>query len=525
MSVHSVTSLMTTLNEALDAQPALQALTVRGEISNYKRSSAGHLYFTLKDDRSEIQCVMFAAAALYLRFPPSTGLQVVLQGGVELYGTRGQLQLRVRKMKPDGPGALRLKLEELRVKLTAEGLFDGERKRALSVLPVRVGIVTSREGSVLQDIVITLKRRNPAVLMVLSPAPVQGPEAPVRLVRALERVVAFGVDCVILARGGGSLEDLMAFNDEALVRAVAACPVPVVSAIGHQTDVTLCDLAADRRAPTPTAAAEMVAAELSELAHGLEVSTARLRRALERQLGTHRERLERLRSSPSLRFPERLTESRRAALDDLQTGLQRAVTLRARSERERLERLAVRPPSTALARAMLGDLEARLERSWTVRLRSEDERLGRLREAVLARHPRVLVARSRAEWRELEARLAPPLRLVAQRERALLAGLEPRLAPALLRVLRLRDERLAQLGERLRLSLERALAERRRSFGVLAGQLDAMSPLKVLERGYAFTTDASGAVVRSVQGRAVGDELSLHLSDGVLGVRVDALPE
>jgi exodeoxyribonuclease VII large subunit len=381
---------------------------------------------------------------------------------VELYGTRGQLQLRVRGMKPDGPGALRLKLEELRLKLEAEGLFAPDRKRRLPILPVRVGIVTSREGAVLRDIVTTLQRRNPAVHLVMCHAPVQGPEAPGRLVYALERVVAYGVDCVIVARGGGSLEDLMAFNDEELVRAVAACPVPIVSAIGHQTDTTLCDLAADRRAPTPTAAAEMVAAERSELLRSLDVSRTRLERAMSRQLASHRERLERLQGSPCLRYPERLFSS---------------------------------------ARLQLSGLVAALARSQAGRLRLERSSLERLREALLARHPRATLERHRSLLDELRLRLEHFLRLRTQRERGYLGPLAARLLPA----------------------LTRGLERRRQALGALAGQLDALSPLKVLERGYAYTLDSQGRLVRSVAGVSVGDRLQVHLCDGVLGVCADSV--
>ncbi len=539
---------MTTLNEALEAQPALQALTVRGEIANYKRSSKGHLYFTLKDDQSEITCVMFHTAAMYLRFPPSSGLQVVLQGGVELYGTRGQLQLRVRKMQPDGPGALRLKLEELRKKLDAEGLFEPDRKRALAVLPARVGVVTSREGSVLHDIAVTLKRRNPGVQLIVSPAPVQGADAPGRLIRALERVVAFGVDCVIIARGGGSLEDLMAFNDEELVRAVAACPVPIVSAIGHQTDVTLCDMAADRRAPTPTAAAELVAADRADLKHALDVSRTRLQRALQRQLQSHRERLERLQGSPCLRYPERLLAGARASLRMLQTDLER-FPKRLKLDRARLEeltsRLQARHGLGQRERLELRALTANLAR-YPARLQRERDRLEELSSRLQIRHPRLAtererlrlgeltarlrsrlpekeVLRERSRLGELEARLLHPIRQLGQRERRTVQELLGRLKPALLRSMSPRHTVIGALRERLRPALERSLERRRQRLGALAGQLDALSPLKVLERGYAYTRDADGRVVTSVLGRQPGDALKLYLADGVLGVRVDSV--
>lgn len=518
--IHSVTSLMGTLHQALEAQPALQALVVRGEISDYRRSSAGHLYFVLKDDRSEIRCVMFALAATQVRFPPSNGLQVVLHGGIELYGQRGQLQLQVRRMRPDGEGALRLRLEELRARLTAEGLFDPARKRRLPLLPVRVGVVTSRDAAVLRDIATTLKRRNPGVQLIVSPAPVQGAEAPGRLVRALERVVAFGVDCVIVARGGGSLEDLMAFNDEALVRAVAACSVPVVSAIGHETDVTLCDMAADRRAPTPTAAAELVAADRGELLGTLDQVRTRLERAMARQLEAYRQRLERLARSPVLRFPERLVQPARAELSGLGAALARAQSARVQLERVQLEGLAqavrARHPSLVLARerARLEELLPRLEAATTRGLALQRERLAGLQHSL--RPPAVALARQ-GLGTLADRLLRGALSLVRARRAELSLLVLPPLSLAPLRSL------FSSLEARLTQAAVHDLERRRQLLGALAAQLDALSPLRVLQRGYALTRDEQGRLVRSVAGRVPGEALRVHLGDGQLGVRIEEI--
>ncbi len=518
--IHSVTSLMGALHQALEAQPALQTLVVRGEISDFRRSSAGHLYFVLRDDRSEIRCVMFAMAATQVRFPPSNGLQVVLHGGIELYGQRGQLQLQVRRMRPDGEGALRLRLEELRARLTAEGLFDPARKRRLPLLPVRVGLVTSREGAVLHDIRTTLRRRNPGVQLIVSPAPVQGADAPGRLVRALERVVAFGVDCVIVARGGGSLEDLMAFNDEVLVRAVAACSVPVVSAIGHETDVTLCDLAADRRAPTPTAAAELVAADRGELLGTLEQVRTRLERALLRRLEGHRERLERLRRSPVLRFPERLVQPARSELSGLSISLARLQSARMQLERVQLEGLAQavrsRHPSLVLGRerARLEELRPRLEAALRRGLALQRERLAGLQHSL--RPPAVTPARQ-GLGTLADRLLRGALSLVRARRAELSLLAVPPLSLTPLRSL------LESLQARLDGAAAHDLERRRQSLGALAGQLDALSPLSVLQRGYALARDEQGRLVRSVRGRVPGEVLRVHLADGQLGVRVEEI--
>ncbi|GMU55241.1 MAG: hypothetical protein AMXMBFR33_43870 [Candidatus Xenobia bacterium] len=518
--IHSVTSLMGSLHQALAAQPALQALVVRGEISDFRRSSAGHLYFALKDERSEIRCVMFALAATQVRFPPSNGLQVVLHGGIELYGQRGQLQLQVRRMRPDGEGALRLRLEELRARLTAEGLFEPARKRRLPLLPVRVGVVTSRDGAVLRDIATTLKRRNPGVQLIVSPAPVQGADAPGRLVRALERVVAFGVDCVIVARGGGSLEDLMAFNDEGLVRAVAACSVPVVSAIGHETDVTLCDMAADRRAATPTAAAELVAADRGELLGTLEQLRTRLERALFRQLDGQRQRLERLARSPVLRFPERLVQPARTELGGLSAKLARVQMVRVQLERVLLEGLTqavrARHPSLVLGRerARLEELQPRLGAALKRGLALQRERLAGLQHSL--RPPAVALARQ-GLGALADRLLRGSLSLVRARRAELSLLVVPPLSLAPLRSL------LSSLEARLEGAVVHDLERRRQLLGALAGQLDALSPLSVLHRGYALTRDEQGRLVRSVAGRVPGEALRVHLCDGQLGVRVEEI--
>jgi exodeoxyribonuclease VII large subunit len=254
----TVTDVNRYIKSLLNSDEVLSAVTIRGEISNFKAHGSGHLYFTLKDEGAEIAAVMFRGDASRLAFRPADGMRVVVYGSVDVYEKSGRYQVYVRTMQADGVGAMMLAFERLKRKLTAEGLFDEARKRPLPPFPTCVGVITAPTGAAIQDILNITGRRYPQAKILLYPSLVQGAEAPASLCAGLATLNALeACDVIILGRGGGSLEDLWAFNDEALVRAVAASRIPVISAVGHETDFTLCDFAADRRAPTPSAAAEL----------------------------------------------------------------------------------------------------------------------------------------------------------------------------------------------------------------------------------------------------------------------------
>jgi exodeoxyribonuclease VII large subunit len=256
---------------------------VQGEISNFSRPASGHIYFTLKDDRAQVRCALFRQKAAWLRFAPRDGALVLVRGRLTLYEARGDYQLVLEHMEEAGEGALRAAFEALKSRLAAEGLFDAERKRALPRLPRRLGVLTSPSGAAVRDILHVLGRRFPMLEVEVLPVPVQGASAAAEIRAMLERAGASGrYDVLLLARGGGSLEDLWSFNDEALARAVAASPVPVVSAVGHEIDFSLTDFAADLRAPTPSAAAEMLVPDAAELAAGLAHARRRLATAMDR---------------------------------------------------------------------------------------------------------------------------------------------------------------------------------------------------------------------------------------------------
>lgn len=281
----TVSELNDYVRRSLASDPILHNITISGEVSNFKVYSSGHWYFTLKDDLSRIDCAMFRQHNFNVRFLPRDGMKVLVKGSAGLYVQSGKYQFYAESMQQSGLGELYQRYMELKEKLTKEGLFDAARKRPLPLLPRKVGIVTSVSGAVLHDIRTVAGRRFPGLPLVLRPAQVQGDGAAQDIARGVMEVSAVpGVDVIIVGRGGGSMEDLWAFNEEVVVRAVAACPVPVISAVGHETDHTLCDLAADMRAPTPSAAAELAVPEREALTEQVDGMLFDMQRAAENAL-------------------------------------------------------------------------------------------------------------------------------------------------------------------------------------------------------------------------------------------------
>ena len=270
--IYAVRELVTSVRTHLEK--GFPDVWVEGEISNYRPADSGHLYLTLKDGDSQLRVVMFRAQARLLRFRPQNGMQVIARGRVTLYEARGEMQLLAEYMEPMGAGALQVAFEQLKAKLAAEGLFAQERKKPLPLLPRRIGVITSPRGAVIRDILNVLARRHQSLNVLIYPAQVQGTSAAAEVSAGIrffnsERddssQSAFAVDVILIARGGGSVEDLAAFNDESLARAIAASQIPIISAVGHETDFTICDFVADLRAPTPSAAAEIVVRSQQEL--------------------------------------------------------------------------------------------------------------------------------------------------------------------------------------------------------------------------------------------------------------------
>jgi exodeoxyribonuclease VII large subunit len=289
----SVSDLNRYVRQHIESDYRLQDVRVRGEISGFKAYPSGHWYFSLKDSSAQINCVMWRNRVTYQRYTPRDGDAVELQGHVTLYETRGQYQLDVASIQPQGEGALFAEFTRLKAQLEAEGLFDPARKRLLPAQPRRIALVTSPAGAALRDMLNVLRRRLPLAEVILAPTPVQGPEAPPQIVEALRAVAAIRPDVVIIGRGGGSLEDLWAFNAERVVRAIVQMPAPVVSGVGHETDFTLADFAADVRAPTPSAAAELVSAiSIDDLRAGVDAASERIAAAMTDTLEAQRTRLD-----------------------------------------------------------------------------------------------------------------------------------------------------------------------------------------------------------------------------------------
>jgi exodeoxyribonuclease VII large subunit len=413
---------------------------VEGEISNFRPAPSGHVYFTLKDADAQLPVVLFRRQAMLLRFRPEDGLHVLVRGRVSVYEQRGQMQLVAETMEPVGAGSLQLAFEQLKERLKAEGLFDAGRKRPLPAFPRAVGIVTSPTGAVIRDFLNIVARRHSGLNVLLFPVSVQGDQAPAEVETALAELNASGlVDIIVLARGGGSLEDLAAFNSERVARAIAASRLPVVSAIGHETDFTIADFAADLRAPTPSAAAELITEAQHRIAEHLADQDHRLERAARFQLLQARQRLTRL---PISRAEARMT------------------TLIHRSAQR------------------LDDFSLRLEAAASDQLRQRQRHVADLAAAVLRHDPRQGLAQA--------------------------------------------SERLAACRTRLDRSLERAIHASASTVGALDARLHSLSPLAVLDRGYAMVLDAQGGLVRSTAQLASGDKITTRLSDGTFTSRVEA---
>ena len=313
------------LRELMDSDDILRDIWVRGEISNLSRPSSGHIYFTLKDSNSALKCVVWKTTAIRLPILLQSGMAIEAHGGISVYERDGQYQLYIDSVRMSGEGELYREFMRLKAKLEAEGLFDPDQKRALPEMPAHIGVITSPTGAALQDILNTLRRRYPLAEVTLAAAAVQGEEAPPALVKAIERLNRDrSVDVIILARGGGSLEDLWAFNDERVVRAVAASEIPIVTGVGHEVDFTLCDFAADLRAPTPTAAAELSTPDREDLRAELEALKSRLGFALERDVMYFWADLLEIKHKLSQLSPMWLVRNDRQRLDEMVKRMQTA---------------------------------------------------------------------------------------------------------------------------------------------------------------------------------------------------------
>ncbi|HSS21982.1 MAG TPA: exodeoxyribonuclease VII large subunit [Pyrinomonadaceae bacterium] len=448
----TVSELTESVRKAIEAR--FNSVWVEGEISNFKAHSSGHWYFTIKDETAQLRAKCFRSANSRIRFRPKDGLHVRARGRLTVYEARGEYELIVEALDPVGAGALQIAFEQMRDRLQAEGLFARELKRPLPVFPGRVGVVTSPTGAAIRDILNVISRRTRTVHVLFSPARVQGEAAGSDIARAIKlindfhkRALASGsskdlVDVLIVGRGGGSTEDLWAFNQEEVARAIRASVIPVISAVGHETDFTIADFAADLRAPTPSAAAELVAAREDHICSSLAQSSQSLTQLMRYKIVNARTRVQKHALSQ--------------AFDEVRGQLRNAA-IRANTARHRLEMLVTQTVRAA-------------------QLRNEA-----LAGALAPTHLRALVAEART--------------------------------------------RLDSAYTGCNLALERQVAESKQRFGLAAASLDALSPLAVLQRGYAIAQTEEGKLLRDASNISVGDSVNVRLSKGKIKTTVNEIEQ
>lgn len=377
----SVNSLTKYIKRKFDADPYLRNVFVKGELSNVKIHPSGHIYFTLKDDKSRIQSAMFRTAASNLKFKPEEGMNVLITGDVSVYEASGQYQLYVQSMQPDGVGSLYLAYEQLKRELAKEGLFEVKWKQSLPLLPRTIGVITAQSGAALRDICSTIQRRYPLASIVLFPAIVQGPQAAPSIVHSIGQASAHGsIDVLIIGRGGGSIEDLWAFNEEEVARAIFSCRIPTISAVGHETDTTIADLVADMRAPTPTAAAELAVPSREELFDRILDRKSSIYTAFSNQIKHERKRLTHYQQSYPFQFPERLYRpftERLSGLDNRLVRMRSELTSARLADHARLERMLLfYSPNHKIREGIRNNslLTERLTRAIHQELRNKNER-------------------------------------------------------------------------------------------------------------------------------------------------------
>ncbi|WP_169306568.1 exodeoxyribonuclease VII large subunit [Cohnella pontilimi] len=435
----SIRDLNRYIKVRLEGDPGLQDIWLRGEISNFTHHSSGHMYFTLKDESGRLKCIMFASYNQRLPFAPKDGMKVLARGGVSVYERDGAYQFYATAMQPDGIGSLYLAFEQLKKKLEAEGLFAPHVKRPIPRFPRAIGVITSPTGAAVRDIIITLQRRHPSVPILLHPVSVQGTAAAPSIVKAIETMNRLAeVDVLIVGRGGGSLEELWAFNEEAVARAIRASLIPVISAVGHETDFTIADFVADLRAATPTAAAELAVPHAAELRQHLSHLEQRMGKSLRLLAGKSRERWQHAARSPYFTDPRRMLLAQAERLDRLRDRL----TFRAQSQ---------------LGRAA--------------------ERAARLNGRLAASSPTEQAAFAR--------------------------------------------KRMTGAARALELAMSGTLRSSRNAYVSLVRHLDALSPLKVMGRGYSLVYDEKEKnLIRTIGEVQPGDLVRVRLADGRLDCQV-----
>ncbi|MCY8971820.1 exodeoxyribonuclease VII large subunit [Bacillus atrophaeus] len=372
----TVSALTKYIKRKFDVDPHLEDIWIKGELSNVKIHTRGHIYFTLKDENARMQSVMFARQSARLPFKPESGMKVLVRGGISVYEPSGNYQLYAKEMQPDGVGALYLAYEELKKKLANEGLFDERHKKTIPAFPASIGVVTSPTGAAVRDVITTLKRRYPLVKIIVLPALVQGENASRSIVKRIEEANEKQMcDVLIVGRGGGSIEELWAFNEEIVARSIFSSRIPIISAVGHETDFTISDFVADIRAATPTGAAEIAVPHTTDLIERIKTAEVRITRAMQQHISQKKERIQTLQSSYAFRFPKRLYAQKEQQFDLAYQQFQTQLTSLFERKNRQLERetyrLAALHPHEQLkqARKRHEDRTNQLTRSMNIQIK------------------------------------------------------------------------------------------------------------------------------------------------------------
>ncbi|WHY55042.1 exodeoxyribonuclease VII large subunit [Peribacillus simplex] len=439
----SVSALTKYIKRKFDADPHLQNVYIKGEISNFKQHTSGHMYFTLKDEKARLLSVMFAANNKGMKFMPENGMKVLVKGDISLYEAGGQYQLYVKSMAPDGVGDLYLAYEQLKKKLEAAGLFLAEHKKPIPQYPKSVGVITSPTGAALRDILITIKRRYPIARIIVYPALVQGNNAAKSIAKAISMANARAEsDVLIVGRGGGSIEELWAFNEEIVAESIYDSDIPVISAVGHETDFTIADFVADMRAPTPTGAAELAVPHLNEILERLMNRKNRLTRSIQEAVNFERTRLTRMERSYAFRYPHKMYEQKLEQLDKTMD---------------------------------------RLGRTSTRYFMKKRDELNQLNDILKKQHPEQAVKNAKDE--------------------------------------------LQQHAKVLRRAMEAIYRQKSQQFVHLTATLSALSPLKIMERGYGLVFAEDETLVKSTQQVSKGDKIAVSIKDGTLECEIKEIKE
>jgi exodeoxyribonuclease VII large subunit len=442
LTVHALTKY---IKRKFDADPHLHEVMVKGEISNFKQHSSGHMYFTLKDEKARILAVMFARNNQQMKFTPENGMKVLIKASITVYESSGQYQMYVADMQPDGIGQLYLAYEQLKAKLEQEGLFHPDHKQAIPKYPRTIGVITSPTGAAIRDIITTIKRRYPIAKIMIYPALVQGETAAPSIVKAIQQANqqdSPSIDVLIVGRGGGSIEELWAFNEEIVARAIYASNIPIISAVGHETDFTIADFVADMRAPTPTGAAELAVPHIDELVERILTRKSRLIRGIKEKVELQKLRLNRIQRSYAFRYPKVLYDQKMEQLDK-QTELLMRNVQRVFTQKSNQQQL----------------IQKQLERN----------------------HPQQYIKKA--------------------------------------------NQDLASLQKNLIRNTELILQIKRQSFLSKIGKMDALSPLKIMERGYNVAYDNSGKLIASIKQVKPKDHIELNLADGKVEAEIIAVKE